>query len=51
MKEVDEVDEILGARGDNKSSKNYNTQYNTKKQNCGVWGSSISKLKSIFILH
>ena len=33
MKEVDEVDEILGARGDNKSSKNYNTQYNTKKQN------------------
>ena len=33
MKEVDEVDEILGTRGNNNSSKNYNTQYNTKRQN------------------
>ena len=33
MKEVDEVDEILGTRGNNSSSKNYNTQYNTKRQN------------------
>ena len=33
MKEVDEVDEILGTGGNNNSNKSYNTQYNTKRQN------------------